>query len=49
MSTKKHAGGSSFVIDGKDVTRDEYLAAKAKAKAAKPAAKAPAPEKGSNG
>lgn len=49
MSIKKHTGGSSFVIDGKEVTKDEYQAAKAKAKAAKPAAKAPAPEKGSNG
>lgn len=48
MSTKKHTGGSSYVIDGKEVTKDEYQAAKAKA-AAKPAAKAPAPEKGSNG
>lgn len=49
MSTKKHTGGSSFVIDGKEVTKDEYLAAKAKAKATKPAAKAPAQDKGSNG
>jgi hypothetical protein len=49
MNTKKHTGGSSFVIDGKDVTKDEYQAAKAKAKAAKPAAKAAVQDKGSNG
>ncbi|WP_288739792.1 hypothetical protein [uncultured Rheinheimera sp.] len=49
MSTKKHTGGSRFLIDGKEVTKDEYLAAKAKAKAAKPVAKAPAQDKGSNG
>ena len=49
MSTKKHTGGSSFVIDGKEVTKEDYLAAKAKAKAAKPAAKATAQDKGSNG